>query len=221
MADRFEILEETSHTPEKVQPKNEDEELNELVEELTIEKKDVKLASQAKEEGNELFKAGRYLDAHDLYSKALRLCPTDDEYAYNKAVYYNNRAACLIHLGRPDEAIEDCTQSITLSPTYVKAYMRRSQAYEKIDKLEEALQDVKKVLEIDPKIPAAIDAEKRLSVQVKEQQEKMKAEMLDKLKGFGNTILGKFGLSTDNFKMVQDPATGSYSINFSQNPTKP
>ncbi|CAK4817717.1 unnamed protein product [Aphanomyces euteiches] len=236
MADRFEILEETSHAPEKVQSKNEDEELNELVEELTIEKKDVKLASQAKEEGNELFKAGRYLDAHDLYSKALRLCPTDDEYAYNKvdwtlihpkrdssyqAVYFNNRAACLIHLGRPDEAIEDCTQSITLSPTYVKAYMRRSQAYEKIDKLEEALQDVKKVLKIDPTIPAAIDAEKRLSVQVKEQQEKMKAEMLDKLKGFGNTILGKFGLSTDNFKMVQDPATGSYSINFSQNPTKP
>ncbi|CAK4633622.1 hypothetical protein LEN26_002019 [Aphanomyces euteiches] len=221
MADRFEILEETSHAPEKVQSKNEDEELNELVEELTIEKKDVKLASQAKEEGNELFKAGRYLDAHDLYSKALRLCPTDDEYAYNKAVYFNNRAACLIHLGRPDEAIEDCTQSITLSPTYVKAYMRRSQAYEKIDKLEEALQDVKKVLKIDPTIPAAIDAEKRLSVQVKEQQEKMKEEMLDKLKGFGNTILGKFGLSTDNFKMVQDPATGSYSINFSQNPTKP
>jgi hypothetical protein len=53
---------------------------------------------------------------------------------------------------------------------------------------------------------------------VDERTEKMKAEMLDKLKGFGNTILGKFGLSTDNFQMVQDPTTGSYSINFSQNP---
>lgn len=37
-----------------------------------------------------------------------------------------------------------------------------------------------------------------------------------KLKELGNTVLGKFGLSLDNFKAVQDPQTGSYSINFSQ-----
>ncbi len=35
-----------------------------------------------------------------------------------------------------------------------------------------------------------------------------------KLKGFGNTILGKFGLSLDNFQMQKDPVSGSYSINF-------
>ncbi|ETW07294.1 hypothetical protein H310_01849 [Aphanomyces invadans] len=227
MADRFEILEETSHTPEKTTPErkpthdNEDHELNELVEELSVETKDVKKASEAKEAGNELFKAGRYLDAFDLYTKALRLCPSEDEYAYNKAVYFSNRAACLLHLGRPEESIEDCTMAITHSPKYVKALMRRSQAYEKMDKMDEALQDVKTVLEIDPTVPSAIDAEKRLSAVVAERQEKMKAEMLDKLKGFGNTILGKFGLSTDNFQMVQDPATGSYNINFTQNPAKP
>lgn len=37
-----------------------------------------------------------------------------------------------------------------------------------------------------------------------------------KLKELGNTVLGKFGMSLDNFKAVQDPATGSYSINFQQ-----
>lgn len=40
--------------------------------------------------------------------------------------------------------------------------------------------------------------------------------MLGKLSELGNTILGKFGLSLDNFKAQKDPATGSYNISFSQ-----
>lgn len=74
------------------------------------------------------------------------------------------------------------------------------------------------MLQIDPNIRSVVSAHARVKTVVEERQEKMKAEMLDKLKGFGNTILGKFGLSTDNFQMVQDPNTGSYNINFTQTP---
>jgi len=49
---------------------------------------------------------------------------------------------------------------------------------------------------------------------VRQRQEALKDEMLGKLKDLGNNILGRFGMSVDNFKMVQDPATGSYSVNF-------
>ena len=42
------------------------------------------------------------------------------------------------------------------------------------------------------------------------------AILAGKLKELGNTVLGKFGMSLDNFKAEKDPSTGSYSINFKQ-----
>ena len=35
-----------------------------------------------------------------------------------------------------------------------------------------------------------------------------------KLKEMGNSVLGRFGMSVDNFKTVKDPNSGSYSISF-------
>ena len=35
---------------------------------------------------------------------------------------------------------------------------------------------------------------------------------MGKLKELGNTVLGKFGMSLDNFNAVKDPVTGAYSI---------
>jgi hypothetical protein len=44
--------------------------------------------------------------------------------------------------------------------------------------------------------------------------------ILGKLKDLGNSLLGNFGLSLDNFKTVQDPKTGSYNIQFEQGGNK-
>lgn len=56
-----------------------------------------------------------------------------------------------------------------------------------------------------------------LPPRVKEAQDREVGDMWDKLKGLGDGLLKPFGMSTDNFKMVKDEATGSYSVNFSQN----
>jgi hypothetical protein len=74
--------------------------------------------------------------------------------------------------------------------------------------------DLKKVIELDPGNRQSRESIQRLEPLAAEKAEKMKAEMLGKLKEMGNSLLGRFGMSIDNFKAVQDPNTGSYSISF-------
>ena len=64
--------------------------------------------------------------------------------------------------------------------------------------------DLKTVTQALRELPPRIDKAK----------EKEMAEMMGKLKELGNGILKPFGLSTDMFKMNQDPKTGGYSMNF-------
>ena len=48
------------------------------------------------------------------------------------------------------------------------------------------------------------------------QKKKMTDEMLGKLKDMGNSILGKFGLSLNNFQMTPN-GQGGYSIQYNNN----
>ncbi|MCO5589444.1 hypothetical protein L7F22_043411 [Adiantum nelumboides] len=112
------------------------------------------------------------------------------------------------------EAVEHSTKALEFNPAYVKALVRRAQSHEKLDNLDEALADYNKVLELDPRNQQARANARRLEPIVAERREKLKEEMIGKLKDLGNTVLGKFGMSVDNFKAVKDPNTGSYSISF-------
>ena len=82
---------------------------------------------------------------------------------------------------------------------------------------DESLADYKSVLELDPRHLEANRAARRLPATIEQRNEKLKAEMFDNLKKLGNMCLNPFGLSTENFKMEQDPGTGSYNIQFNQN----
>jgi len=149
------------------------------------------------------------------------LAPTEFEppihpHGKQLAIYYSNRAACLIALQKYNDAITDCDVATLVSPTYVKAYTRRMTCYEQTDKIENALKDAKKAKELNPTNREIQKHVMRLQKLEDERMEKLKEETMGKLKDLGNSILGNFGMSLDNFNAVKDPNTGSYSISFNK-----
>jgi len=59
------------------------------------------------------------------------------------------------------EAVDDCTQALEHNPNYERVLLRRAKLYEELDKLDEALSDYTKFLELDP-----TNREARLAAQV-------------------------------------------------------
>ncbi|XP_053695034.1 tetratricopeptide repeat protein 1 isoform X2 [Sabethes cyaneus] len=169
-------------------------------------------ADELKAQGNDLFKQGDFEKSADVYTEALRICPV--EYSAERSILYANRAAAKTKLNFKPSAIDDCTKAIEHNPKYLKALLRRATLYEEADKLDESLEDFKKILELDPANVEARAAQLRLPPKIQERNERLKEEMMGKLKDLGNMILRPFGLSTQNFEMKQDPSSGSYSINF-------
>lgn len=62
--------------------------------------------------------------------------------------------------GLNESAIEDCTVSLEHDEKYLKVLYRRAQLYEVTDKLDEALADYNKILEVDPLHREALHASK-------------------------------------------------------------
>lgn len=149
--------------------------------------------------------------------KVQEFTPPKHIYGHKLAIYHANRAATLLHMGRLDETINDCTIAILYNPFYAKAYIRRGSAHERNEDTEAALLDLRRAYELQPGDTTTKKSLDRLETLEKERLEKLKEETMDKLKDLGNSILGNFGLSLDNFQAVQDPKTGGYSISFNQN----
>ncbi|KAI3725099.1 hypothetical protein L1987_64874 [Smallanthus sonchifolius] len=170
--------------------------------------------NDAKVEGNKLFGDDLYEEALLKYDYAIQLAPEMPSSSEIRSICHNNRATCYFKLGKYEDTIKECSKALELNPTYMKALIRRGEAHEKLEKYDEAIADMKKILELDPSNSQSRRTIFRLEPLAIEKREKMKEEMLGKLKDMGNSILGRFGMSVDNFKAVKDPNTGSYSLSF-------
>lgn len=125
--------------------------------ELNIQEK-IDAAGKKKEEGNILFKSGKYQRAGKKYDKAVDYVSEDepfgdDERKLVKALRIScwlNGAACTLKLTDFQEAINLCSKVLEFEFHNVKALYRRAQAYMEISDFFSAELDIKKALEADP-----------------------------------------------------------------------
>ncbi|XP_052186313.1 peptidyl-prolyl cis-trans isomerase FKBP62-like [Diospyros lotus] len=118
----------------------------------------IEAALKKKEEGNALFKAGKYARASKRYEKAAKFIEydssfSDEEKKQAKALKVTcnlNDAACKLKLKDYKQAEKLCTKVLELDGRNVKALYRRAQAYINLADLDLAEFDIKKALEIEP-----------------------------------------------------------------------
>lgn len=184
-------------------------------EEIKVQKDyvDIKKAEECKAKGNEMFKAQEYIEALDFYKKAIYFCP--DESQEQKAIYYNNKGMVLVKLDKTEEALEAFEESIKQNETYLKPRYQKMKILKSQEKYTDAKDEAKIIIEKDPHFAQIQYELADIEKLEKEKLDKMKDEVMGNLKTMGNSILGKFGMSLDQFKFNQNP-DGTYNLSMNQ-----
>ncbi|XP_059632083.1 peptidyl-prolyl cis-trans isomerase FKBP62-like [Cornus florida] len=140
----------------------------------------IEAAGKKKEEGNALFKSGKYERASKRYEKAVNFIEYDSSFSEEekqqakvlKVTCNLNTAACKLKLKDYKQAEKLCTKVLEIDSRNVKALYRRAQAYIQLVDLDLAELDIKKALEIDPNNKDVKIEYKNLKEKVKEYNKK-------------------------------------------------
>uniref|UniRef100_A0A8B9GI04 Protein unc-45 homolog B n=1 Tax=Amazona collaria TaxID=241587 RepID=A0A8B9GI04_9PSIT len=119
---------------------------------------------QLKEEGNKYFQANDYERAAQSYTQAMKL----NKDKALQAVLYRNRAACFLKKEEYAKAASDASRAIDINSSDIKALYRRSQALEKLGKLDQAFKDAQKCATIEPRNKNFQETLRRLGANIQE-----------------------------------------------------
>ncbi|KFR01261.1 Protein unc-45 B, partial [Nipponia nippon] len=119
---------------------------------------------QLKEEGNKYFQASDYEKAVQSYTQAIKL----NKDKALQAVLYRNRAACFLKKEEYVKAASDASRAIDINASDIKALYRRSQALEKLGKLDQAFKDAQKCATIEPRNKNFQETLRRLGANIQE-----------------------------------------------------
>lgn len=136
-----------------------------------------KQLKEMKENGNMLFKSGRYREAHVIYTDALKIDEHNKD--INSKLLYN-RALVNTRIGNLREAVTDCNRVLELNSQYLKALLLRARCHNDLEKFEEAVADYETALQLE-KTPEI----KRLLREAKFALKKSKRKDYYKILGIG------------------------------------
>jgi len=125
-----------------------------------MEETDLDKALAVKLKGNEKFKNNEFEEAKKLYTEAISICPPHRK--TDLSIIFQNRAAANEKIELLEEAVKDCSQSISLNNKYGKSYDRRSKILKKMalevekDDLDQRIAHLRQALE-DVSVLAHLD----------------------------------------------------------------
>lgn len=99
-------------------------------------------AEEARELGNAKFKAADWPAAVEAYTEMIKRAPSD-------ARGYSNRAAALAKLISFPDAVRDCDAALKIDPTFMRAYIRKAQAYFAMREYNKALDTLASATAVD------------------------------------------------------------------------
>ncbi|KAF8196788.1 hypothetical protein K438DRAFT_1585463 [Mycena galopus ATCC 62051] len=116
-------------------------------------------AEKVKEQGNVAFKAKRFGDAVDLYTKAIEMNPAEPS-------YLTNRAAAYMGIKRFRSALDDCQQAATLQAAApsAKTLLRLARCQFALGSTTPALSTLRAVIAIEPKNAPALQLQSKISL---------------------------------------------------------
>ena len=139
--------------------------------------------------GNDAFKAKRYDEAINQYTKAIAADPNCEACS----AIYSNRAASFQALGRYGEALKDAEDCVRVKPAWLKGHFRKGVALESLQKLDEAMRAFEDALKTEP---GNEEVQERLSAireRIKTRNESTKpanCRTADEAKTIGNSLFG-------------------------------
>lgn len=104
-----------------------------------------KTLKDMKENGNVLFKSGRYREAQAVYTDALKIDEFNKD--INSKLLYN-RALVFSKINNLREAVADCSRVLDINEKYLKALLLRARCYNDLEKFDDCVNDYEAAVQI-------------------------------------------------------------------------
>ena len=170
----------------------------------------LKSAETIKAQAIELYQNGKYHEAINSYSEALKqlvnLTSKDTDLLNNtKAALYSNIALCYYQLSEDHKVIEFSSSALNVKPSntniLIKAHLRRALSSENLERVQAAKADMIKVKELDPSNMQASQALQRYAQHLNHEGEKQAVSKAantqsivaraEQMKNVGNSLFKK------------------------------